>query len=173
LHYNYFRDYHPGVGRYVQPDPIGLAGGINLYFYVLNNPLKYIDPEGKFVFLLLAPAGYTVAMALADLAMIGGSWWLIHEALQSQIESEPDPCEIFQARPRGRDPEIKRAPPWDLGPLHEAPGMPGWEYPTSDPNDPDFMKEPDDFDKWSKWRRFWWRARKFAAKILVAFHNPF
>ncbi|NIM98359.1 MAG: hypothetical protein GTO24_09865 [candidate division Zixibacteria bacterium] len=24
LHYNYFRDYHPGIGRYIEPDPIGL-----------------------------------------------------------------------------------------------------------------------------------------------------
>ena len=29
LHYNYFRDYDPAVGRYVQSDPIRLEGGLN------------------------------------------------------------------------------------------------------------------------------------------------
>ena len=31
LHYNYFRDYDPATGRYLETDPIGLAGGANLY----------------------------------------------------------------------------------------------------------------------------------------------
>jgi RHS repeat-associated protein len=46
LHYNYFRYYNPQTGRYITPDPIGLEGGINLFAYVGNNPLSYVDPMG-------------------------------------------------------------------------------------------------------------------------------
>ncbi len=46
LHYNYFRDYDPGTGRYIESDPTGLLGGINTYSYVGNNPLYWIDPFG-------------------------------------------------------------------------------------------------------------------------------
>ena len=46
LHYNYYRYYDPTTARYLTPDPIGLAGGINRYAYVQNNPLNLIDPYG-------------------------------------------------------------------------------------------------------------------------------
>ncbi|SEL72681.1 RHS repeat-associated core domain-containing protein, partial [Pseudomonas agarici] len=36
LHYNTFRFYDPNVGRFTTPDPIGLAGGVNLYQYAPN-----------------------------------------------------------------------------------------------------------------------------------------
>ena len=46
LHYNIQRTYNPEVGRYMQSDPIGLAGGSNTYNYVNRNPLDSVDPLG-------------------------------------------------------------------------------------------------------------------------------
>ena len=45
LHYNTLRYYDPNCGRFTQQDPIGLAGGINLYQYAPNT-LSWIDPWG-------------------------------------------------------------------------------------------------------------------------------
>jgi RHS repeat-associated protein len=44
--HNINRDYDPGTGRYLQADPIGLAGGINPYVYAESNPVNVIDPLG-------------------------------------------------------------------------------------------------------------------------------
>jgi RHS repeat-associated protein len=41
--YNRFRYYDPTTGRYVSADPIGQWGGVNVYRYVFNDPLNWID----------------------------------------------------------------------------------------------------------------------------------
>ncbi|MGZ3236890.1 MAG: RHS repeat-associated core domain-containing protein, partial [Burkholderiaceae bacterium] len=46
LHYNYYRDYDPSTGRYIESDPIGLAGGLNTYTYANGNPISLKDNLG-------------------------------------------------------------------------------------------------------------------------------
>jgi len=48
LHYNGHRYYEPSTGRYVTEDPIGLFGGVNLFIYTHNSPIKRIDPKGLY-----------------------------------------------------------------------------------------------------------------------------
>ena len=45
-HYNGFRDYSPELGRYLQADPIGLNGGMNLYAYCGGDPVNRKDERG-------------------------------------------------------------------------------------------------------------------------------
>lgn len=88
LHYNYFRTYDPSLGRYVESDPIGLAGGINTYAYVGGNPVNYIDPYG------LNPGtvagawtgtaiggpglGTVIGAAVGTGVVAGAGWWAMH-----------------------------------------------------------------------------------------------
>jgi RHS repeat-associated protein len=69
LHYNYYRDYDPELGRYIQSDPIGLEGGINSYVYAGLNPLIAADPYGLFV------TGYWIESPRFNLSSVDVDSW--------------------------------------------------------------------------------------------------
>jgi RHS repeat-associated protein len=52
-----WRWYQAGIGRFVQRDPIGIAGGPNLYTYASNNPVSKVDPSGKLSWVVGAVTG--------------------------------------------------------------------------------------------------------------------
>ncbi len=75
--HNGFRTYHAAFGRYLQPDPIGLAGGdFSMYGYVGGNPVSSVDPYGLYSFDELvidtgnATAGFTDSLTIGATAAL-------------------------------------------------------------------------------------------------------
>jgi RHS repeat-associated protein len=71
FHYNGFRDYLPSVGRYLEPDPVGLGGGLNTYAYVGGNPWIYTDRTGQFFGADDAGEFWIAIFLLSELHLIG------------------------------------------------------------------------------------------------------
>ncbi len=106
LYYNWHRFYDPSTGRYISADPIGLAGGMNLYAYVGGNPVNWIDPKGLNAgtltwgtgivgtILIVVPEPYTTAigtgMVLGALATIPGD---------TPIDEPAEECKPKQCKP--------------------------------------------------------------------------
>ncbi|MCU7860960.1 MAG: RHS domain-containing protein, partial [Candidatus Thiodiazotropha sp. (ex Lucinoma kastoroae)] len=74
-YYNYFRDYDPSTGRYLQSDPIGLDGGINTYSYALNNPLYWTDLYGLDVGVLPGSGIKPWPIPIPGWVRLPSPWW--------------------------------------------------------------------------------------------------
>jgi RHS repeat-associated protein len=79
LFYMRARYYDPEVGRFINKDPIGFAGGLNLFQYVANNPVNKIDPEGEGLLLM--------GVCIGAFALSGAS--TVYSVYELNKEAEP------------------------------------------------------------------------------------
>ncbi|MCI5227696.1 MAG: RHS repeat-associated core domain-containing protein, partial [Candidatus Electrothrix sp. AX2] len=124
LAYYGYRFYAPGVGRWINRDPIGEAGGINLYGFVGNGPVNWVDPNGFTTLTgtltgaelgsFAGPFGAAVGAVVGTVAMyFGGKWILDHLAKENSEDTESneagkcegnDPLDDYPADPDDWDP---------------------------------------------------------------------
>lgn len=165
LHYNWHRYYDSDIGRYLTPDPIGLAGGINPFVYAESNPTNYIDPNGLSALWMVNPAigsglgvgvvennnQATVSDYIQAIEFLWSSSWLNPQlraksflALSHYIEGPKDPTNPNDWLDWGKEHDQKvsedtlceERTPW------EGPGD-GWDPdkpPPPDPKDPLWKK---------------------------------
>ena len=93
LHYNYFRYYDPGTGRYVTSDPIGLEGGLNSYAYALNSPVRHTDPNGLSPgAICLAPGLCPAIVQVCKYAVTRIAQYILAGIVYAIVDCEDDSC---------------------------------------------------------------------------------
>ena len=96
LYYYRARTYSPTLGRFLQPDPIGPVGGVNLYAYVGNDPLNATDPSGL-VDIALAYSNAGSAANSAGYNVYNHTYLLVTDPSGSQYVFEAGPAAKFGA----------------------------------------------------------------------------
>ncbi|MDC4669052.1 RHS repeat protein [Acinetobacter baumannii] len=109
--YNHNRFYNPELGRYMEPDPIGLEGGLNPYAYAGSNPVMNTDSTGLCPMCLAAGgslletiAGYSLNLFL-NTAGVSTTGYLMNETF-NRPASIPVPNILTQQYQRNQNYEI-------------------------------------------------------------------
>lgn len=77
------RYYDPRTGRFTQEDPIGLAGGLNLYGFAAGDPVNFSDPFG-----LCPPPLLPVCAVMLGFAWFGGSQVAINAMYNRPLDED-------------------------------------------------------------------------------------
>jgi RHS repeat-associated protein len=118
-YYNYFRDYDPTTGMYLQSDPIGLKGGLNTYSYVGGSPLSHTDPfglvkwRGRFDYL-----GFDLGIGI-----IGWDFYLVSECINNiayYAHIDATAVQVSGGSPVG----IGMSSPWDFIEINDTSNTP-------------------------------------------------
>jgi RHS repeat-associated protein len=94
LHYNWHRHYDPTLGRYLQPDPLGFVDGPSVYAYAGSAPTQYVDPEGRFVPLIV---GAVLGRAAIGALIGGGLDFALQLAINGGRLDCVDKLELFES----------------------------------------------------------------------------
>jgi len=114
--YHGARYYTPWLGRWTAPDPKRAEAGLNLYAFVLSNPIKFSDPDGKDVRLSVDQASQTITFSTVVHYFVTETQWKQLEAdvagatdffTKPNIESE-DEAQKRMIHPETRSPGISQ-----------------------------------------------------------------
>jgi len=169
LYYMRARYYDPQVGRFISEDPIGFGGGdVNLFAYVLNNPIMFVDPWGlcsegsNSTLKSVIGIGLLGVLVADDVTGIGAADDFLIPVVISAIG--------ITAHQALQSSGIRQTDPADLGPLKGAPELGGWQMPSGDPHKDgrDYWKKPSNWNKIGKWQKTKWWAGKIGGALTGA-----
>jgi len=157
-YYNWNRWYLPGVGRYLEPDPIALNGdlntgyGIDWYEYAWQNPVTYVDPEGAYAVVpppptwpLIPAAGVGVAIGWG-INQIPGVSNGVQNFLDWAFGAPGDPRNPWYSGPKP-EPAPRPQPGPGPGPGGGGPGT-GGGCPPREPCYDQYLKATADCGSW-------------------------
>ncbi len=87
LYYVRNRTYNPGLGRWIQRDPIGYEGGINLYEYVGGATLGWADPDGAVAIPIPRAPASAIVEAIVVAALVAYFYYLAHR--RTNVRCQP------------------------------------------------------------------------------------